>query len=355
MSVTFEGQIDSVLGGFYCLRGFTTFDKIASYSKADPSYQRDLISEHKNEMRDFLRSGSYVFFPEVILSYSIKTKDNLSLSQIISNKGKSTPLHIQKNKTTLTLEDEEKLDRIDGNHRLEAFEKNKGVIDNFKVPFCIILLDGSEDDLKKKNIIFHNINFKQIPLTKEKSLEILFKEDVYSDNELKSMGLEYLITKKVLDKIEQNKTDYKKLPFDYSTVQKRTFMYNAIRFLIENTELEREYNRDSEKEIDRILKCLQDISKYYQEEYKTEGSSAMFSFLLYYQYKESTINPHTWLLQNCIHNISDYNLQPESLIILYESALKNKASNMWETIKCWAGLIWKTLGLIRKIQFWKNK
>ena len=81
----------------------------------------------------------------------------------------------------------------------------------------------------------------------------------------------------------------------------------------------------------------------------------MFSFLLYYQYKESTINPHTWLLQNCIHNISDYNLQPESLIILYESALKNKASNMWETIKCWVGLIWKTLGLIRKIQFWKNK
>ena len=147
-------------------------------------------------------------------------------------------------------------------------------------------------------------------------MEILFKEDVYSDDELKSMGLEYLITKKLLDKVEQNKTDYKKLPFDYSTVQKKTFMYNAIRFLIENTELERNYNRDSEKEINRILKCLQGIAKYYQEEYKTEGSSAMFSFLLFYQYKKSIIKPHTWLFDNCIHNITDDNLHPQSLKIL---------------------------------------
>lgn len=355
MSVTFEGQIDSVLGGFYCLRGYATFRELSSYSKADPSYQRDLISEHKNEMRDFLKKGSYVFFPEIILSYSIKTKNNLLLSQIISANGRNTPLKINKNKTTLTLKDEEKLDRIDGNHRLEAFEKNKDILDNFKVPFCIILLDGSEDDLKKKNIIFHNINFKQIPLSKEKSLAILFKEDVYSDDELKSMGLEYLITKKVLNEVEKNETDYKKLPFDYSTVQKKTFMYNAIRFLIENTELERNYNRDSEKEITRILKCLQGIAKYYQEEYKTEGSSAMFSFLLYYQYKKSIVNPHAWLFDNCIHNITDNNLQPQSLKILYESALQNKINNMWQSTKSLAGFILKLNKLLRPFMFWRSK
>lgn len=355
MPVTFEGQIDSVLGGFYCLRGYASFDDISSYSKADRSYQRDLILEHKDEMRDFLKHGSYVFFPEVILSYSINTKDHLSMSQIISNKGKKTPLKINKNKATLTLKDDEKLDRIDGNHRLEAFEKNKDILDNFNIPFCIILLDGSDDDLKKKNIIFHNINFKQIPLSKEKSLKILFKDDVYSDEELKSIGLEYLITKTILNEVNKNKLDYEGLPFDYADVQKRSMMYNAITFLIENTGLERKFKRNQEKEIKTILNCLQRIAYYYKEYYKTKGSNAMFSFLLYYQYENSITKPHKWLFDNFIHSITDDNLQPDSLKILYESALQNKVTNMWQSIKGWIGVLWKLLSVLRPLMFWRSK
>lgn len=169
------------------------------------------------------------------------------------------------------------------------------------------------------------------------------------------MGLEYLITKKVLDEIKKNKLDYEGLPFDYSSVHKKTIMYNAISFLIGNTGLEREYNRNSKETVDNILKCLQNIARYYKEDYKTKGSSAMFSFLLYYQYKKSALNPHKWLFENSIHNIIDDDLQTKSLIILYEAALNNKARNLWEEIKCWTSFIWKLRKLFTPLLFWKNK
>lgn len=356
MSVTFEGQIDSVLGGFFCLRGYASFSDLSSYSVSNPSYQRNLIVAHKNEMRDFLKSGSYVFFPEVILSYSIKTKDNLSMAQIISLKGKNTPLKIRNNKSSLTLKDDEKLDRIDGNHRLEAFEENKSMLNDSKVPFCIILFDDSEDDLKKKNIIFHNINFKQIPLTLEHSLNILFKEDVYSDEELKSIGAEYLITKKIFEEIDIHSDEYENLPFlKYQSAYPKTFMYNAINFLLENSSLETKYNKNSEEETKKILMYLQKIAQYYEDNYKTKASSAMFTLLLYYQYANSNMDPYRWFLDNCIHHITDDRLKPESLKILYEEALKAKAENMWKSVKANVSLLFKFMKWVQRIKFWCSR
>lgn len=91
-------------------------------------------------------------------------------------------------KAQLKLKDNVKLTRIDGNHRLSAYELNESLYSSYNFPFCIIVLNRQQESIKKENILFHNINFKQIPLTKEKSLEILFKDDVYSDDELRSMG-----------------------------------------------------------------------------------------------------------------------------------------------------------------------
>lgn len=357
MSVTFEGQIDSVLGGFVCIRGFASFKKLAENSEVNiaANYQRDLISEHRDEIKKFMDDGAYLFFPEIILSYTID-KDIYSILNGGRLKSENINIIVRKNKTaTLKLEKNAKLTIIDGNHRLKAYELNESLYSSYNFPFCIIILNSQQESIKKENILFHNINFKQIPLTKEKSLEILFQDDIYSDGDLKSMGLEYLITKKILDEIKQNKSDYEGLPFDYSNVQKKTMMYNAITFLIENTGLQRKYYQNQENEIRTILKCLQKIAQYYKENYKTKGSNAMFSVLLYYQYENSIMNPHAWLFENCIHNITDNNLQPQSLKILYESALQNKINNMWQSTKSWAGFIWKLNKLLRPFMFWRSK
>ncbi len=352
MSTTFKGQFNTILGGFPCIRGYASFKDLAENSIPNRSYQRSLIEEHHEEMKQFLSKGEYLFFPEVILSYTFHTKDNLSISQIIESKGKGTPFKLNSNNTSeLTLKTDEKLTRIDGNHRLSAYEQNKDSYGDLLFPFCIVLFDA-EDDLKKQNIIFHNINFKQIPLTKEKSLEILFKDNVYNDDELKSLGLEYVITKKILNKIEKNKKDYNKLPFlNYQDTPKRTFMFDAVSFLCKKTNIKTDFEHNEKEVLDKLCKNLKNISLIYKEQYKEKGSIAMFSCLLYYQYNHIMFRPQNWFFQTDIYKIEDEKLKPESLQILYECALENNSKYYWKKVRTFVAFLWTALKNIKNITF----
>jgi hypothetical protein len=62
-----RGVLDFSLGNFLCLRGFAPMGVIYDISEPDASIQRDLLSEHRDEMVAFLSQGEYTFFPEVIL------------------------------------------------------------------------------------------------------------------------------------------------------------------------------------------------------------------------------------------------------------------------------------------------
>lgn len=63
----FDGIIDTSLKGFICVRGYATVRDICKISKADPSYQRDLIPERKEMLEKFWNDADYLFFPEIIL------------------------------------------------------------------------------------------------------------------------------------------------------------------------------------------------------------------------------------------------------------------------------------------------
>ena len=59
--------------------------------------------------------------------------------------------------------------RIDGNHRLNAFEELKDEkFDRFEAPFCVIFLPAKEARRSEK-ALFHNINSKAWPLTSEEA------------------------------------------------------------------------------------------------------------------------------------------------------------------------------------------
>lgn len=322
MSVTFEGIIDRSLGGFVCIRGFSPFKELSENSEvneaANAKYQRDLISEHKDEIKNFMDNGLYLFFPEVILSYTI-TDEEKDISSILSG-GKLylNDAYIGVDKTTkkaqLKLKDNVKLTRIDGNHRLSAYELNKSLYDSYNFPFCIIILNSQQESIKKENILFHNINFKQIPLTKEKSLEILFKDDVYSDDELKSMGVEYLITKKVLDEINKNEEKYNYLPFiTYKHSYPKTFMYKAVEFLCKHSSVKSDYLENEGKVQNKILNVLENISGYYKNDYKNNGSCGMFSCLLYYEYEHPKMKVNKWFYNTDIYIINDRSAYCDSL------------------------------------------
>ena len=64
------GILDNSLNGQLCLRGFANIKDLARISKADYSYQRGLLD--RSDISDFLETQTYLFFPEVILSYKIQ-------------------------------------------------------------------------------------------------------------------------------------------------------------------------------------------------------------------------------------------------------------------------------------------
>ena len=62
-----KGVLDFSLDNFLCIRGFAPMGTLYDISERDPSIQRDLLREHRDEMVAFISQGEFLFFPEVIL------------------------------------------------------------------------------------------------------------------------------------------------------------------------------------------------------------------------------------------------------------------------------------------------
>lgn len=224
-----SGVIDRSMGNFFCLRGFAPMLQLANVSETIEGLQRDLMNEHRGEMEKFLKSGTFTFFPEVVLCVDLKANEatdsekgkfyeavknkqslrtakcgNFSIS--VSNYTRKSKIE---NRTQDTIQssfidfDENKIKRflrIDGNHRLSAVDKNSSYKDTI-IPFCLIFFYGAEDTDKFCRALFHNINTKQIPLRMDENLKVIIEgENVFSDEELRndaSFGLHYLCTREI--------------------------------------------------------------------------------------------------------------------------------------------------------------
>lgn len=69
--VKLSGILQYSMGGFLCLRGFSSYKMLSAISEPNPEIQRELIERHQGEMAEFLNGGEYRFFPEVILSLNL--------------------------------------------------------------------------------------------------------------------------------------------------------------------------------------------------------------------------------------------------------------------------------------------
>ena len=75
------GILGNSLNGQLCLRGFAKIKDLARVSKADYTYQRKPID--RSDISDFLEKQPYLFFPEVILGYKVKSKSSESAIKLI--------------------------------------------------------------------------------------------------------------------------------------------------------------------------------------------------------------------------------------------------------------------------------
>ena len=141
----------------------------------------------------------------------------------------------------------DELVRVDGNHRLEIFDENnealwdeakadKHELEKLIVPFTVIFSEKEFGD-KFEAGIFHNINFKQLPLRQEASLRIIHDIGAFDNKE--SLGKEYPLA---LDLIEVVKTgQFNAIPWlsvvdDISKSYYRTTCLSIARLLISQKE-----------------------------------------------------------------------------------------------------------------------
>lgn len=187
--ITLRGVLADTLGGFMVVRGYAKFSELAARSFADSGYQRDLIPKHQAEIQSFYQRGEYLFFPEVVLSLELLADyekhgapdaDPLQLvlqGRTFKSNVNGVSVKVTKTKTAadlaranITLPEKagKILKRIDGNHRISAFEAMTDVqhLNSKSVSFCIVLLAQGQA-MQNEKALFYNINSKAKPLTSE--------------------------------------------------------------------------------------------------------------------------------------------------------------------------------------------
>lgn len=252
-----NGMLSKIMDNYLCLRGVASIKALAKLSEINPDIQRDLIEDHKDEMKEFLERGEYAYFPEVVLSMNVGLTDavqdfeNLADAVDSADKGfnskvgkvkinfKSDENKLIDDRKQLKVaqlsfeEDDIKLSRIDGNHRLSAADY---LANDILIPFCLIIFPNAEEAKNNSRAIFHNINSKQIPLKMEQNIKLIIESaDVFMDSILEKpqpFGLHYKFTRELL--CGNEKIDFgcfpniKKFVFD----NKYSFFTDLFRYLL---------------------------------------------------------------------------------------------------------------------------
>ena len=225
--ITLRGVMTHILGGFLVVRGFAKLSTLAARSEADTAgYQREFVPGHLAEIQAFYKRGENLFFPEVVLSLELRVdfdKDDSPaddpLEMILQGKAfksnengilvKPTKTRTANDYTNVNImlpaSAGKALKRIDGNHRITAFEgmNDVGYLDAFPVSFCIVLMRQTTAQSIEKRL-FYNINSKAKPLTSEEIYRGIiedtngFPDDVLASPEF---GPEFVLCRQVVPRL----------------------------------------------------------------------------------------------------------------------------------------------------------
>ncbi|MCL2052602.1 MAG: hypothetical protein FWG91_12880 [Lachnospiraceae bacterium] len=252
-----SGMISKIMDNYLCLRGIASIKALAKISEVNPDIQRDLLEEHKGEMKDFLEKGEYAFFPEVVLSMDVglsgedEVFENFASAVDSINKGFNQK--IGKIKINFKTDDNKLIDerrqvkvaqltfnendialsRIDGNHRLSAADY---LTNDILIPFCLIIFPDKKDLENNSRAIFHNINSKQIPINLEQNIKLIIESgDVFTDSILEKpqpFGLHYKFTRDLL--CGEGRIDFGCFPHiqDFVYDNKYSFFADLFRHLL---------------------------------------------------------------------------------------------------------------------------
>lgn len=357
-----RGILDKSLGGYLTFRGFAKLRDIEYLSEPDKSYQRDLIDTHQDEIKEFLSSGKNLFFPEVVLGCKLANDDEITqveaLYQFFDTNSGSMEFDFKKLKFKMQtrtefksgedarsrgyfrpaildfltkhdreIANEKPFKRIDGNHRISASGYVDENIKSLNIPFCIVFFRDEEEERKYSRIMFHNINYKSIPLPMEDSLKLIIQnEDDFPDDELKessSFGWEYYFTRQIKkDEVDRYFTNLRNL-FDNNFLS--TFL-KLFKLLLDSEVIEKNDNA-----ITKVTEALSEMNTniYNLEILKSKPNNAILIAFIYYQLKEPLLINFlkNWVLKNEIFNIEE--LEPQSIINIMNNIANHKTKKIF--------------------------
>lgn len=258
-----EGIIYKTFDHYVVLRGFAPIKDLAAISHRPDSYQRNADATHKIEIIKFLDSGEYKYFPEITLACRVKDyvefASNIGVDNAIDRDdarfveglrvlSEKLPYigyrarHANLSKTT-----NKDLVRVDGNHRLEPFDNGnekiweiakaeKTALENLIVPYTVIFSEEEFGD-KFEAGIFHNINFRQLPLREEASLKIINELNAFDEKE--NLGAAYPLALKLIDSVRQGgygQIPWLKINADIEKCYYRTACLRIVQLLLSRRE-----------------------------------------------------------------------------------------------------------------------
>ncbi len=346
---TLRGVLADTLGGFLVVRGYAKLSELAAFSFADPDYQRDLKPEHQAEIQQFYQRGEYLFFPEVVLSLELladyeqpgaPSEDPLRLlmqGQTFKSNVNGVDVKITKTRMVNDLKRAnivvpEKagrvLKRIDGNHRISAFEAmtDVGRLNSKPVSFCVVLLPQGKAKQSEK-ALFYNINSKALPLTSEevyKSIvddEVGFPDDVLTND----FGDEFLLCRQIRKELNFNYLAHLRAVFGQQHSQDDRRCSVLIESLkdIKARELPM-------PDVDKLLRAIQAINIAYADE-RLSGSKAigLFSAFLHFELQGGALNRQfvQWVLSNHLYELQV--IHAADLIRIFEKVAQSRKQQIF--------------------------
>ncbi|MCL2638396.1 MAG: hypothetical protein FWD48_08510 [Oscillospiraceae bacterium] len=347
-SVKIFGTIDRCYDGFYVFRGFAPASTIVKYSEAVGEYQRTEDKVHVDNIKKFIEDGKSVYTPEVTLAY--RTNDWYDkeinpdfseatgefeifrpidyLTKSLLEKSSRKPVELvdkagvkflkYKSSSFITMLLPETLNakpfkRIDGNHRLMAFEELGHRFKGENIPFSIILLEKSSDEQRAKQsemTIFHNINAKAKPLTEVEQCRGLL--NLFDVDELRDFDEAFAITKEYLNRHEE-------LPLRNMSAffkEKDDAVLFCVKFLLD---------RNIEITADKLAEIFSKLNNtYFEDVCKLQKCANRFSIVPYVYYSLSEDKPKvkldaytTWFINNKLYKLK--NFDPASIIRVFDN------------------------------------
>lgn len=345
-----RGILDFSLGNFLCLRGFAPMGLLQDISASPQDIQRMPKDVRLKEVGDYLRKGEMVFFPEVILCASLHDGDvtsdlavaffekvkmgeparggpfagGIRINSVVNKSRGSDDIRAVKFFQTAILSVSGALRqpfaRLDGNHRLAA-SKDQQVRDRV-TPFCLILCQNQIDFRRFSRALFHNINYKQVPLTMEHNLRLILEDaELFPDELLQkdpSFGWPYYHARAL-----HGKLDLELLPnlAPFLKDEPRAFLLRQFEFLIARSVL-----GDNENAIKRFKRALVRVNSLFDASpaLKESKNQGLLAALVYYELKNDTpvASFVRWVLSNHLHLIEESGYK--DLIAIFDKVLASR-------------------------------